>query len=403
MRQKYLGRPFAIGQEAMQNAQSCLLEIEALSTESSSDKRREVLHRVTDLFFLTNDQQSPDDVLTFGNVMERIAYELEVEARAELSERISSIDKAPRHLVCRLAGDDITVAKPVLERSRVLTDDDLVRIAQTKGQTHLHAIAKRDSLAAPVTDVIVERGENPVLLEVTKNQGAEFTNDCLVSLAEKARDNAELLTALGTRKDVQPELMVKIKQRVAQRLKSEMAGKYTRADMAELDSLIEKGTENLDLEGLKNSNDELQMRAQKDQLTEDEIIQLARAQRLPETVHALSVLTGLNDQMVSYCLLKADVAALGIICKASGFKSTTFLMLLQTRNGKEGIPARDVARAMREYEALSTANANRTLRFLKIRCSAEGDNQSSPLPENQNLWRAHHELPGAPQDMETPQ
>jgi len=374
----------------MQNAQSCLLELESLSTETSSDKRREVLHRVTDLFLLTNDQQSPDDVSTFGNVMERVAYELEVEARAELSERISNIDKAPRQLVCRLAADDIAVAKPVLERSRVLTDEDLVRIAQTRGQTHLQAIARRDTLAPPVTDVIVERGENPVLLEVTNNQGAQFTNDSLVSLAEKARDNSELLTALGSRKDIQPELMIKIKQRVAQKLKAEMAG----ANAADLDSLIEEGSESLDLKGLKQTNDDLQRRAQKDQLSEEEIIQLAKAQRLPETVHALSVLTGLKDQMISYCLLKADVAALGVICKASGFKSTTFLTLLQTRNGKEGIPARDVARAMREYEVLSTENANRTLRFLKIRSSAQSDNQASPLAENQNMWRKHHELPG---------
>lgn len=376
----------------MQNAQSCLLEIEALSSESSSGRRREILHRVTDLFFLTNDQQSPEDVTTFGTVMERIAYELEVEARAELSDRISSIDKAPRHLVCRLATDDITVAKPVLERSRVLTDDDLVRIAKSKGQTHLHAIAKRDTLAAPVTDVIVERGENPVLLEVTRNQGAEFTSDSLVSLAEKARDDGDLLTALGTRKDLQPGLMVKIKQRVAQRLKAELADKYSSTEMAELDSLIEKGTEALDLEDVKKSNDELKSRAQKDELSEDHVIQLARAQRLPETVHALSVLTDLDDRMVSYCLLNADIAALGIICKANDFKSTTFLVLMQTRNGKNGIPARDVARAMREYEKLSAANANRTLRFLKMRCSAEADNKPAPLPENQNLWRAHNEL-----------
>lgn len=376
----------------MQNVQSCLLEIESLSLESSRDKRHEVLQRITDLFFLTNDQQSPDDVSAFGNVMERVAYELEIEARAELSERISDINKAPRHLVCRLASDEITVAKPVLERSRVLTDDDLVQIAQTKGQTHLHAIARRDALAPPVTDVIVERGENPVLLEVTGNHGAEFTADRLVSLAEKALDNGELLTALGTRKDLQPELMVKIKRRVTQRLKAEMASKYSSTDMMVLDSLIEKSTKALDLEGVKKSNDELQLRAQKDQLTEDEIIRFARTRRLPETVHALSVLTGLDDRMVSYCLLNADIAALGIICKASGFKSTTFLTLLQTRNGREGLPARDVARAMREYEVLGIANANRTLRFLKIRCGTEDGNQPSPLPENQNLWRVHHDL-----------
>jgi len=71
----------------MQNTQSCLLEIESLSQENSSDKRREVLQRITDLFFLTSDQQTPRDSAAFGNVMERVAYELEIEARAELSEK----------------------------------------------------------------------------------------------------------------------------------------------------------------------------------------------------------------------------------------------------------------------------------------------------------------------------
>jgi len=101
----------------MPNAHSCLTDIESLSNETSSEKRREVLHRVTDLFFHTTEQQEPGDVNAFGNVMERIAYELEIEARAELSERLSKADKAPRQLIRRLAVDDIAVAKPVLERS----------------------------------------------------------------------------------------------------------------------------------------------------------------------------------------------------------------------------------------------------------------------------------------------
>ena len=153
----------------MQNTQSCLIELEALSSETSSDKRRDVLCRVTDLFFLTAERQTADDITIFGNVMERIAYELEVEARAELSERISECDKAPRRLVRRLATDDIAVARPVLERSRVLTDDDLIQIAKTRFQTLLQAMAWRPELTAPVTDIIVERGESPVLQEVTKN------------------------------------------------------------------------------------------------------------------------------------------------------------------------------------------------------------------------------------------
>jgi uncharacterized protein (DUF2336 family) len=362
----------------MHQTQSCLMEIESLSNETSSEKRRDVLHKVTDLFFMTTEQQTSDDIATFGNVMEHIAYELEVEARAELSERISEIDKAPRRLVCRLATDDIEVARPVLERSTVLTDDDLVQIAKTRGQTHLHAIAKRPTLAAPVTDVIVERGESPVLQEVTKNKGAKFSQDGLGILAQKARTDGKLLTALGSRGDLPPDLMHEIKQRVAQKIKTEMAGKYDANDMANLDALVDESADNLDIDEFKKTNDEMNDLAKKHQLTEDDIVNLARTRKLSETVRALSLVTGLDDRMVSHCLLKAEIAALGIICKANGFKSTTYLTLIQTRVGGEGIASRDVARAMREYDVLSESNAKRTLRFLKVRASVKLDEGQVP-------------------------
>jgi uncharacterized protein (DUF2336 family) len=376
----------------MHQTQSCLLEIEALSNETSSEKRRDVLHRVTDLFFMTTEQQTPDDIATFGNVMERIAYELEVEARAELSERISEIDKAPRRLVCRLATDDIAVARPVLERSKVLTDDDLIQIAKTRGQTHLHAISKRPTIASPVTDVLVERGESPVLQEVTNNKGAEFSQTGLGVLAEKARTDGELLTALGSRADLPPDLMREIKQRVAQKIKTDMAGKYSETDMADLDSLVDESAANLDLDGVKKSNDELKELAKNHQLTEDDVVNLAKSRKLNETVHALSVLTGLDDRMISHCLLKAEIAALGIVCKANNFKSTTFLTLIQTRSGNDGLAARDVAKAMREYDGLSVSNAKRTLRFLKVRANVKLDEGKAPAQAGGNLWQAHSSM-----------
>lgn len=376
----------------MHQKQSCLLDIEALSGETSSDKRRDILRRVTDLFFLTTEQQTPGDIATFGNVMERIAYELEVEARSELSERISEIDKAPRHLVCRLATDDIAVARPVLENSRVLTDNDLIQIARTRGQTHLHAISRRPTLAAPVTDVVVEHGESPVLQEVTKNKGAEFSQKGLGVLAEKARTDGELLSALGTRGDLPPDLMKDIKQRIAKKIKAEMAGKYTAADMAELESLVDEGAANLDLDGLKKSNEELHERAIKHQLTEDDIVNFAKSRKLTEVVHALALLTGLDNRMISNCLLKAEIATLGIVCKANGFKGTTYLTLIQTRSGNDGLTAREVARSMREYDSLSVGNAKRTLRFLKMRAKVEPAEGQLHDKSEGNLWQAHKNL-----------
>lgn len=362
----------------MQNAKSCLAEIESLSTNTSSETRRELLRRVTDLFFLTSEQHTPNDAVVFGNVMERIAYELEIEARAELSGRISEIDKAPHHLVCRLASDEIAVAKPVLERSQALTETDLIQIAKSRGQTHLHAISRRPTLSAPVTDVIVERGESDVLVEVTKNKGAEFSSGGINKLAQKAREDGHLLTALGKRTDLPPDLKEDIKKRVADKIKAEMTDQQIDANMDDIDALVDKGAANLDLDAFKSADATLRARAESDDLGEQELVEHANAGRLTDVVHALSVLSGLDTRMVSHCLLKADVAALGILCKANNFEGTTFLALVKVRNADQRLRSAEIARAMRDYESLSVENASRTLRFLKVRYKASAeDNPAS--------------------------
>ncbi|MDA7947427.1 MAG: DUF2336 domain-containing protein [Hyphomicrobiaceae bacterium] len=381
----------------MQNANSCLAEIELLSSDASSENRRELLRRVTDLFFLTSEQHTPNDGVVFGNVMERIAYELEIEARAELSERICEIDKAPHHLVSRLASDEIEVAKPVLERSRVLTDTDLIQIAKSRGQTHLQAISKRPTLSAPVTDVIVDRGESEVLVEVTNNKGAEFSRSGIDQLAQKARRDSSLLNALGKRKDLPPDVMEDVKRRVAEKIKGEMAERQIDTDPSDVDALIEQGAANLDLDAFKTSDANLRTRAQNNELDEQEIVDHANAGRLTEVVHRLSVLSGLDPRMISHCLLKADIAALGILCKANDFQGTTFLALIKTRNGDQRIRSSDIARSMREYENLSVRNANRTLRFLKVRCNTTTEADQMPQIGTKSLWTAHHILKDEPQ------
>lgn len=191
----------------MPNAQSCLTEIELLANDTSSEKRHELLHRVTDLFFLTRDQHTPADALVFGDVMGRIAYELEIGARTELSQRLCETDQAPHQLVCELARDEIEVATPVLERSPVLTEVDLVKIAKTQGQPHLRAIAKRATVSAPVTDVIIERGESGVLAEIAGNKAAELTNAGITILLRKACTDDNVRNALAKRGDLLSGLM----------------------------------------------------------------------------------------------------------------------------------------------------------------------------------------------------
>jgi uncharacterized protein (DUF2336 family) len=69
---------------------------------------------------------SDDEIWTFGEVIGRLADEIEVAARAQLAERLARNDVAPVNIVHKLAFDDsIDVAGPILRQSTRLDDNAL--------------------------------------------------------------------------------------------------------------------------------------------------------------------------------------------------------------------------------------------------------------------------------------
>ena len=65
-------------------------------------------------------------------------------------------------------------------------------IARARGQDHLLAISKRDTLSERVTDVLVNRGDQVVVRSVAGNDGARFSEGGLTRLLDKARGDAIL-------------------------------------------------------------------------------------------------------------------------------------------------------------------------------------------------------------------
>ena len=135
---------------------SLIRELEDAIHGGSKDKRIDTLRRVTDLFLQDSDRLTDQQIAVFDDVLGHLIKRIETKARAELSRRLAPVDNAPIEVMRNLAhDDDIGVAGPVLERSKRLAISDLVEIAKTKSQAHLHAISGRAQLEAPVTDVLL--------------------------------------------------------------------------------------------------------------------------------------------------------------------------------------------------------------------------------------------------------
>ncbi|MEC9367105.1 MAG: DUF2336 domain-containing protein [Pseudomonadota bacterium] len=354
----------------MSNTREYLQELQALEGETSGEKRRELLHRVTDLFFATQQSQDVPATAVFGDVMERVAYELEIEARTLFARRMSVAERAPHGLMLRLAKDHISVARPVLERSLVLTDDDLIHIVRQESQDHMQAIAARARLARPITTALVQKGNERVISRVTANPGAEFSQDSLAQIAEQARFSQDILDALASRRDLPPDLMAEVKRNVATRLKTEFrSGMPPGAAGQELDALIEQTAGSLDLSKLQAADAELVEQHSRKPLSEQHLVRLAREGNRAGVVRCLALMTGLDDPSVSFCMTRAEISSLGIICKAQGFANSTYLALLDIRLANIQNSAIVSARAVRQYNDLSRTAAERAMRFLKVRKS----------------------------------
>src|SRR5712675_2714890 len=136
-------------------------ELESALRAGTTDRRMEVLQRITALFVQNARNFTEEQIALFDDVMGRLVREIENLALVELGRRLAPIPNAPAGIIRRLAWDDsVEVAGPVLAKSSRLTDGELIELAKTKSQTHLAQIANRTTLEEAVTDVLVEHGES---------------------------------------------------------------------------------------------------------------------------------------------------------------------------------------------------------------------------------------------------
>jgi uncharacterized protein (DUF2336 family) len=106
---------------------------------------------------------------------------------------------APRHIVRALAADQPEVAAPLLARSPVLQEADLIDLASTSDGLALIAIALRPSVSARTAHALIERGEIEVALALAGNPNAEINDRDLLALATAFGHDSRIRTVLMAR------------------------------------------------------------------------------------------------------------------------------------------------------------------------------------------------------------
>ncbi|MCW1843372.1 DUF2336 domain-containing protein [Prosthecomicrobium hirschii] len=343
-----------------------------LAREGSSEKRRELLQQVSNLFVDGSELHTDRETLLFGEVLSRLLDQVPLDDRVKVADRVSGLDRTPRDLALKLARDDARVAAPILRHSPVLTEDDLIGLATSQGQAHLHAIAQRAELGTRVTDVIVERGTGEVLKAVTRNLGAQFSERSFASLAEKAGSDHELGDALSFRADMPPliakALVAHLSPAARQRLEHLMA-----QDHEQLDALMNEARRELDQARHTNRRNRLDAKLAIADIREgrrplDEVVdQLVFKKRIMDVAFVLSELASVPEAHVNNVLHKVNAMGIAVICRSLDMSDTVYQRLSALRCERLRLNKAQVMPMVTEYRQLDKQTADRALRFHKVR------------------------------------
>jgi uncharacterized protein (DUF2336 family) len=186
-------------------AQPLLIELDAHLSRAPRAWRSKVLRQLTDLFLVDAASYTDEQVAVFDDVISHLIGKIDRRVLVELSNRLAQVENAPGKVVGMLARhSDTLIAAPVLEKSAVLTDADLVEIAD-KGRRDprlLSAIAARPRLSEAVTDVLIRRGNAALARKLIDRTDAPLSESSFARLVTSIESNKELAAAIAKRNDL---------------------------------------------------------------------------------------------------------------------------------------------------------------------------------------------------------
>jgi uncharacterized protein (DUF2336 family) len=359
-----------------------LNEIAAAIEKGTPERRREMLRRVTDLFVTGAPRLGEDEVALFDDVICWLAADIERSARALLAAQLATIPNAPRKVVRQLAFDDeIDVAAPILTRSERLDDPALVENARTKSQEHLLAISRRRTLSEAVTDVLVERGDQQVLLSTVENHGARFSEGSFGILVRRAEGHEALTWGVGSRAEIPSILFLKLLEQASGVARTRLEAAYPdrirevrHAVAAAADRIREHWKAPSAERDYSAAWAAVEPLVHSGQLDEAKVGDFARTRKFEETAVALALMVDLPVSFIEQAMYEKKSESVLIICKVIGLSWNTVKAILTLR--ANGVSAEEMSQNLAHFGRLKSATANEIVGFYRKRAQADAGNRS---------------------------
>ncbi|WP_428647306.1 DUF2336 domain-containing protein [Roseibium sp.] len=325
-----------------------------LAKETSSEKKHQLAEHVTGLLVARSEDTGSEETRLLNNMLEGVYDSLELETRKKMSEQLADVQSMSSELAAAMATDDFPVAQAVLERSRSLKEEDLLKIARTKEQAYLLALAKRDTVSRDVSEVLITRGNKEVKQTIATNLGADITMEEFEALV----------------KDMPKQLGERIRH--LRKSNEELLEDLFRDDGeiaagSELVKRPSKISPKAWLMGIKLGKTTLNKA----------VYQLAQEHNLLDAVGLLSFFAGLDMKYVHNLMVRFDSTGIASVCRATGIGAMEFQAICKERCKHLKFPESTGSKWLTNYHMLDETDARRLLALMQMKLKAIKHDQAA--------------------------
>jgi uncharacterized protein (DUF2336 family) len=342
----------------------------ALARLRSDESRAELFAVMGDLFHDRSDVLSAQERALMLDILEKLMRDVARDVRRKLALRLADAPGLPRELAVMLANDEIDVATPVLLRSAVLQDVDLIEVIRHRSRQHILTIAMRRDVSSTVTDALVETGDRDIIRTLLENQDAQISRATLAYLVEQSKSVDEFQEPLVRRRDLPIELARRMVLWVAAALRQALLERFD-IDPNTLDDrlepLVKEELAEAAAEAATDTAADVLSRALGDarQLTPRLLLQTLRKGEVQLFEAMFAEMSGLRLKLVNRLAYEPGGQGLAVAARGMGLNreefATIFLLTRRARAGQAGFAPADLGRALEFFDRLSHAAAETVL------------------------------------------
>ncbi len=351
--------------------------------EDGPEHDARIFGEVTDLFLSNVGRLGNSQIAAVDGVLAHLVERVEAATVIQLSEALSTIDRAPIQTVRRLAfHEQPQVAAPVLRHSACLSDADLLEIVKSRGQQHLLAICDRKALNEALTDALMRFGDVNVSNALARNTGARFSECGYATLVGRAERDEGLAEKLGVRLDIPGSLLRELIVKVADVVRARFLTAPRPVARQKGQNAAAAGQNG----AARKAIDYTQVQS--------ELVALNRTGKLNDSVVNRFAVRGEYTHVVAALALKADVKVeaiepllepdlvygLIVACKAARLTWSTTTMIVRNRPNCPPSTDRELEQCVAVFESLLLSVAQWTIRFGSDRILARKSEPAAAAP-----------------------